>query len=68
LPDVDPGLVPALAKLSKQQRTAVVLVYAFGWSQTEVAALLEVTVSTVREHIARAMPRLQASLEVSDAG
>ena len=68
LPDIDPGLIPALAKLSEQQRTAVVLVYAFGWSQTEVAALLEITVSTVREHLARAMTRLRASLEVSDVG
>ena len=66
-PDVDPGLIPALAQLSEQQRTAVVLVHAFGWRQTEVAELLDVTVSTVREHIARGLARLRAQLEVCDA-
>ena len=52
--EIDPRLLPALAQLSEQQRTAVVLVHAFGWTQTEVAQLLDVTVSTVREHITRA--------------
>jgi DNA-directed RNA polymerase specialized sigma24 family protein len=66
-PDIDPGLVPALAQLSEQQRTAVVLVHAFGWTQTEVAELLDVNVSTVREHITRALTRLRAKLEVCDA-
>jgi RNA polymerase sigma-70 factor (ECF subfamily) len=66
-PDIDPRLVPALAQLSEQQRTAVVLVHAFGWTQTEVAQLLDVTVSTVREHITRGLTRLRARLEVCDA-
>jgi DNA-directed RNA polymerase specialized sigma24 family protein len=66
-PDIDPGLLPALAQLSEQQRTAVVLVHAFGWTQTEVAELLDVTVSTVREHITRGLTRLRARLEVCDA-
>ena len=67
LPDIDPGLLPALAQLSEQQRTAVVLVHAFGWTQTEVAQLLGVTVSTVREHIARGLAQLRARLEGCDA-
>lgn len=66
MPDIEPGLVPALAELSAQQRTAVVLVHAFGWSQTEVAHLLGVTVSTVREHISRGLTRLRSRLEVCD--
>ena len=66
VPDVDPGLLPALAELSDQQRTVVVLVHAFGWTQTEVAELLEINVSTVREHIARALSRLRARLGVCD--
>ena len=66
-PDIDPGLVPALGQLSEQQRTAVVLVHAFGWAQTDVARLLDVNVSTVREHIARGLTRLRAQLEVCDA-
>jgi RNA polymerase sigma factor (sigma-70 family) len=65
--DIEPGLLPALAQLSEQQRTAVVLVHAFGWTQTEVAELLDVNVSTVREHIARALTRLRSKLEVCDA-
>jgi DNA-directed RNA polymerase specialized sigma24 family protein len=66
-PDIDPRLLPALAQLSEQQRTAVVLVHAFGWTQTEVAVLLDVTVSTVREHLARGLTRLRTRLEVRDA-
>lgn len=66
-PDIDPRLLPALAQLSAQQRTAVVLVHAFGWTQVEVAELLDVTVSTVREHITRGLTRLRARLEVCDA-
>jgi DNA-directed RNA polymerase specialized sigma24 family protein len=64
LPDIDPGLVPALQRLSEQQRTIVVLVHAFGWTQTEVAQLLEVTPSTVREHLRRAIERLREELGV----
>ena len=66
-PDIDPGLLPALAQLSEQQRTVVVLVHAFGWTQTEVAELLDVNVSTVREHMTRGLSRLRAQLEVCDA-
>ena len=66
-PEIDPRLLPALAQLSEQQRTAVVLVHAFGWTQTEVAQLLDVTVSTVREHITRGLTRLRTLLEVGNA-
>ena len=66
--DVDPGLMPALSRLSEQQRTIVVLVHAFGWSQTEVAKLLEITVSTAREHLSRALRHLRDELVVCDAG
>src|SRR3954451_21336735 len=33
LPDIDPRLPGALARLSKQQRAAVLLVHAHGWTQ-----------------------------------
>ncbi len=59
--------MPALAKLSEQQRTTVLLVHAFGWSQTDVAQLLHVNVSTVREHLARGLIRLRTTLGVNDA-
>ena len=67
LVDVDPGLLPALARLSEQQRTVVVLVHAFGWSQSEVAVLLDITVSTAREHLSRALRHLRDELVVCDA-
>ncbi|MFZ1491530.1 MAG: sigma-70 family RNA polymerase sigma factor [Ilumatobacteraceae bacterium] len=68
LVDVDPGLLPALRRLSEQQRTVVVLVHAFGWSQSEVAKLLDITVSTAREHLSRALKHLRDELVVCDAG
>jgi DNA-directed RNA polymerase specialized sigma24 family protein len=67
LPDIDPGLEPALARLSAQQRVVVMLVCAFEWSQVEVAELLEVSTSTVHEHLNRALGRLRDELEVQDA-
>lgn len=66
-PEYEPGLIPALGELSDQQRTVVLLVHAFDWSPTEVAELLEVTHSTVREHLRRALLRLRRELE-TDGG
>jgi RNA polymerase sigma-70 factor, ECF subfamily len=64
LPEFEPGLAPALAKLSEQQRVVVVMVHALGWGQTEVAEILEMSPSSVRTHLARGMARLQKLLEV----
>jgi DNA-directed RNA polymerase specialized sigma24 family protein len=64
LPEVEPRLVPALEELTEMQRTCVLLVHAFGWSQTETAELLDVDPSTVRTHLARGLGKLQAALEV----
>ena len=66
--DVAPELLPALSHLSEQQRTVVVLVHAFGWSQSEVAKLLDITASTAREHLSRALRHLRDELVVCDAG
>lgn len=65
-PDVEPGLLPALARLSEQQRTVVVLVHGYGWRQAEVAGLLGITPSTVRDHLSRAIDRLRDELEATD--
>ena len=67
LVDIDPRLMPALSHLSEQQRTVVVLIHAFGWSQTEVARVLDITVSTAREHLSRALGHLRDELVVCDA-
>lgn len=64
--EYSPELLPALARLSVQQRTAVVLVHGHGWSQTDVAGLLGVNVTTVRVHLARGLARLRHQMEVSD--
>jgi DNA-directed RNA polymerase specialized sigma24 family protein len=66
LPDVDPGLVHALGRLAPHQRAVVVLVCAFDWPQVEVAEVLEISPSTVRDHLSRALGRLRQELEVRD--
>lgn len=65
-PELAPGLLQSLAQLSEQQRTVVVLVHGYGWPQAEVATLLDVSPSTVHEHLHRAMARLRADLEDHD--
>jgi DNA-directed RNA polymerase specialized sigma24 family protein len=64
LPEVEPGLIEALALLSEQQRTVVWLVEGCGWSLTEASRFLDVSVSSVRTHLARALDRLRSELEV----
>ena len=66
LPAFEPRLLPALAALTESQRVAVVLVHGYGWSQTEVARLLDVSHATVRTHLARALVHLQKVLEVRE--
>lgn len=68
LPAFEPGLLPALEALSELQRSCVVMVHAYGWTQAEVAELLEISPSTVRTHLARGLARLQQRLEVSRHG
>jgi DNA-directed RNA polymerase specialized sigma24 family protein len=65
-PWVEPSLGPALVHLSEGQRTAVVLVYGFGWTFREVAELTGVTVSTVQTHLERGLRNLRAAMEVHD--
>ena len=64
LPDVEPGLAPALEGLSERQRVSVLLVHGFEWTLAEVAELLGVSVSTVQKHTERAMSRLRRSLRI----
>ena len=65
-PEIAPELWAALARLSSQQRTVVLLVHGYGWSQAEVASLLGLNPSTVREHMNRALDRLRQELVVPD--
>lgn len=65
-PDIEPRLMPALARLSEQQRIVVVLVHGYGWRQAEVARLLDINASTVRDYLERAIERLRRDMEVRD--
>lgn len=63
LPDHEPGLDDALARLGPAQRAAVLLVHGYRYSYAEVAGLLGVPVSTVRNHVHRGLKRLRTELE-----
>lgn len=58
----EPGLDQALLALTEAQRVSVVLVHSFGWAYAEVADLLEVPVTTVRNHVHRGLERLRTAL------
>jgi len=65
-PRIEPGLRRVLASLSEHQRVAVVLVHGYGWTLREVAALMDVSRSTIQNHVERALEKLRAGLEVRD--
>lgn len=62
----EPGLGPALARLSPRQRTAVVLVHGCGWTYQEVADALDTSKTAVGTHVDRAMKRLRRELGADD--
>jgi DNA-directed RNA polymerase specialized sigma24 family protein len=64
LPEVEPGLIGALEALSANQRTVVFVIEGCGWTLAETAELLDVSVSTVRTHLARGLTSLRNALEV----
>lgn len=61
-PWFEPGLGDALDRLSKKQRSAVVLVHGYGWTVTEVAEMWGVTFSTVSAHLRTGMAKLRKKL------
>ncbi len=61
-PGFEPALPLALNKLSSSQRSAVLLVHAWGYPLNEAAALLGMSVSTLRNHLTRGMVRLRHHL------
>jgi DNA-directed RNA polymerase specialized sigma24 family protein len=64
MPDIEPGLAPALARLSEHQRVAVVLTVAFDWTLAEVAELTGASISSVNTHRRRGLARLRKDLGV----
>ena len=67
-PWIEPGLEAGLDALTEPQRVAVVLRHSFEWTYDEIAELLDVSVSTVRNHLARGMEKLRRALEVAVDG
>jgi DNA-directed RNA polymerase specialized sigma24 family protein len=63
----EPGLAPAIARLSEAQRCAVVLVIGFGYTLRDAAEVLGVTASTVHRDCDRALTRLRSEMEVEHA-
>ena len=67
VPEVEPGLVPALLRLPESQRTAVWLVHACQWRYAEVAEAMGTSVSMVGNHVTRALGALRRELEVEES-
>ena len=65
LPDVEPGLPEAIARLSEQQRTVVGLLYGYEWTMSEVAELLGIAKTSVQNHAERALAQLRETLGVN---
>jgi RNA polymerase sigma factor (sigma-70 family) len=66
-PWIEPKLDGALDRLTRSQRTTVVLIHGFGWTYQEVSELLDIRRSTVQRHVARAMKKLRSDLGVRNA-
>ena len=64
LPEMEPRLPALLSALPERQRVCVVLVHGFQWTHAEVAVLLGVSISTVRNHLARGLASLRKELRV----
>jgi RNA polymerase sigma factor (sigma-70 family) len=62
LPDVEPRLPEALAALSERQRTVVVLIHCFQWTQSEVGEVLSLSKTTVQNHLERGMDSLRRQI------
>lgn len=64
IPDVEPRLPDALAALSERQRTVVVLIHCFQWTQSEVGEVLNLSKTTVQNHLERGMDSLRREIGV----
>lgn len=68
VPEVEPGLVPALLALTERQRTAVWLVHGCQWRHQEVAEAMGVSATAVATHVKRGLDHLRTRLEGTHAG
>lgn len=65
-PWCEPGLGPALGRLSERQRLAVVLIHGFGWTHREVAETTGISITSVQNHLERGLRKLRRLLGVDD--
>ncbi len=64
LPWIEPGLPPALTRLSLRQRQVVMLLHCFEWTIGEVAEVLDLSRGAVQEYDRRGLARLRSALGV----
>ncbi|MEZ5245576.1 MAG: sigma-70 family RNA polymerase sigma factor [Acidimicrobiales bacterium] len=64
IPDIEPGLPAALARLSPKQSQAIWLVHAAGMTHVEAGEAMGISASTVANHLERGMIRLRTELGV----
>lgn len=65
IPHIEPALAQALLSLGERQRVCVVLVFAFEWTHQEVADLLDLSRSTVQNHVERGVQHLREVIGVA---
>ena len=65
LPDFEPGLIPALLTLTTNQRTAVWLIHACGWTYPDAAEAMGIGESTVCTHATRGLAALRTELRTN---
>lgn len=63
-PSFEPGLLNGLRALTESQRMAVLLIHGHGYRLGEVADLLEISISTLRNHLRRGLEKLRLELGV----
>jgi DNA-directed RNA polymerase specialized sigma24 family protein len=59
----DDELLSSLRRLSEQQRVAILLVHAYGYTLAEAADALGCGVSSLRNHLQRGLRHVRADLE-----
>ncbi len=64
IPQSEPGLEPAMDRLTHRQRQAVVLVIGFGLPHTEAADILGLSRSSIQNHVERGLAKLRSELGV----
>lgn len=65
-PAFEPQLVEAMRELTEHQRVAVLLVHGHGYRLNEVAGMIDVSVSTLRNHLERGLKKLRRNLGVEN--